>query len=260
MKLPNKINALKNAVHPTDIKFFRINQLSKTIYSWLHYTYQSVAYSYEKVIFWTGDLKSIWCSEKHFDFWFMYPIFRWKGTSHFILWRNPSTNFGSFVTINRRKRSKCYSLFIMTFIWHWKKSFPDRKRVIEYYLCLWKKQIVVVESRSIFFSSKIVLLQVDWFTGYHGIMIEHLRSGALSNIGVLLKLLFSLNCETTIAFRGIFRLHFHHLGVCHTVHHIVLPHMWVHHTMRNESLAHLGFPFPVGLPPSLLCNHSFQSY
>ena len=151
MKLPNKINALKNAVHPTDIKFFRINQLSKTIYSWLHYTYLSVAYSYEKVIIWTGDLKSIWCLEKHFDFWVMYPIFRWKGTSYFILWRNPSTNFGSFVTINRRKRSKCYSLFIMTFIWHWKKSFPDRKRVIEYYLCLWKKQIVVVESRSIFF-------------------------------------------------------------------------------------------------------------
>ena len=32
---------------------------------------------------------------------------------------------------------------------------------------------VVVESRSIFYSSKIVYLQIDWFTGYNGIMIEH---------------------------------------------------------------------------------------
>ena len=32
---------------------------------------------------------------------------------------------------------------------------------------------VVVESRSIFYSSKSVYLQVDWFTGYNGIMIEH---------------------------------------------------------------------------------------
>ena len=34
---------------------------------------------------------------------------------------------------------------------------------------------VVIESRSILYSGKIVCLQVDWFTGYNGIMIEHLR-------------------------------------------------------------------------------------
>ena len=32
---------------------------------------------------------------------------------------------------------------------------------------------VVAESRSIFYSSKIVYLQIDWFTGYNGIMTEH---------------------------------------------------------------------------------------
>ena len=32
---------------------------------------------------------------------------------------------------------------------------------------------VVTESRSIFYSSKIVYLQIDWFTGYNGIMTEH---------------------------------------------------------------------------------------
>ena len=32
---------------------------------------------------------------------------------------------------------------------------------------------VVVESRSIFYTSKIVYLQIDWFTGYNGIMIQH---------------------------------------------------------------------------------------
>ena len=31
----------------------------------------------------------------------------------------------------------------------------------------------VVESHSILYSSKIVCLQVDWFTGYNGIIIEH---------------------------------------------------------------------------------------
>ena len=80
---------------------------------------------------------------------------------------------------------------------------------------------VVVESRSILYSSKIVCLLVDWFTGYNGIMTEHLRNGALWNIGVHLKLWFSVNCQTTIAFRAILSLHFHQLWVCHTVHHIV---------------------------------------
>ena len=32
---------------------------------------------------------------------------------------------------------------------------------------------VVVESRSILYCSKIVWLQVDWFTEYNGIMTEH---------------------------------------------------------------------------------------
>ena len=89
---------------------------------------------------------------------------------------------------------------------------------------------VVVESRSILYSIKIVCLQVDWLTGYNGIMIEHLRSGALWNI--------------------LLRLHFHQLWVFRTVHHIVPPHMWVHHTVRNVGPPYLGFPFPVGPPPS----------
>ena len=33
--------------------------------------------------------------------------------------------------------------------------------------------VVVVVSLSILDSSKIVYLQVDWFTGYNGIMITH---------------------------------------------------------------------------------------
>ena len=32
---------------------------------------------------------------------------------------------------------------------------------------------VLVESRSIFFSSKIAYLKVDWFTRYNGIKTEH---------------------------------------------------------------------------------------
>ena len=63
-----------------------------------------------------------------------------------------------------------------------------------------------------------------------------------------------------IVFRAILSLHFHPLWVCHTVNHIAPPHMWPHHTMRNVDPPHLGFPFPVGPPPSSLCNHSFQSY
>ena len=67
-------------------------------------------------------------------------------------------------------------------------------------------------------------------------------------------------CQTTIAFRAIRSLHFHHLWVCYTVHHIVPPHMWVRHTVRNVDPLHLRFPFPVGSSPSSLCNRSFQSY
>ena len=32
------------------------------------------------------------------------------------------------------------------------------------------------------------------------------------------------------------------------------------HTVRNVGPPHLGFPFPVGLPRSSLCSHSFQSF
>ena len=32
---------------------------------------------------------------------------------------------------------------------------------------------VVVESRSVLYSSKIICLQIDWFTEYNGIMTEH---------------------------------------------------------------------------------------
>ena len=40
---------------------------------------------------------------------------------------------------------------------------------------------------------------------------------------------------------------------------IIFPHMWVRHTVRNVGAPHLGLLFPVGLPPSSLCNRSFQS-
>ena len=113
---------------------------------------------------------------------------------------------------------------------------------------------VVVESHSILYSRKIVCLQVDLFTRYNGIIIEHLRSGA--NIGVHLKLLFFVNYQTTIAFRTILSLHFHHFWVCHTAHHIVPPHMWARHIVRNVGPPHLGFHFSIG-PPTY---HSLQGY
>ena len=77
---------------------------------------------------------------------------------------------------------------------------------------------------------------------------------------VLLKLLFSIKCLTTVVSRAICSLHSHHLWVRHAVHYIILLHMWVRHTVRNVGPSHLGFPFAVGLPPSSLCNRSFQSY
>ena len=76
---------------------------------------------------------------------------------------------------------------------------------------------------------------------------------------MLLKLLFSVNCQATVAYRAIRSLHFHHLWVHHTVNYIIFPYMWVHHTVRNVGLPHLGLLFPVGLLPSSLCNSSFQS-
>ena len=53
---------------------------------------------------------------------------------------------------------------------------------------------------------------------------------------------------------------FHHLWVHHTVNYIISLHMRVRHIVRYVGPPHLGFSFPVGPPPSFLCNHSFQSY
>ena len=60
---------------------------------------------------------------------------------------------------------------------------------------------------------------------------------------MLLKLLFSVNCQTTIAYRADHSLHFHHLWVRYPVNYIIPPHMWVRHTVRNVGPAHLGFSF-----------------
>ena len=77
---------------------------------------------------------------------------------------------------------------------------------------------------------------------------------------VLIKLLFSIKCLTTVVYRAIRNLNFHHLWVRHAVNYIIFFHMWVRHTVKNVGLPHLGFHFAVGLPPSSLCNRSFQSY
>ena len=91
-------------------------------------------------------------------------------------------------------------------------------------------------------------------------MIEHYRSWTLWIIGRLLKLLFSVNCQTTVAYRADHSLYFHHLWVPHTANYITPFHIWVRQTVRNVGPPHLGFSFPVGPPPSFLCNRSFQSY
>ena len=103
---------------------------------------------------------------------------------------------------------------------------------------------VVAGLRSILYSSKIFVYKLT------GLLNKADYDWALWNIGVRLKLLAPINCQTTIVFRAIFSLHFHHLWACHTVHHIIQPHMSVCHTVRNVGLPHLGFLFPVGLPPS----------
>ena len=119
--------------------------------------------------------------------------------------------------------------------------------------------LVVVELRSIFYSSKIVCLPVDWFTEYYGIMIEHYRSWTLWIVGRLLKLLFSVNCQTTVAYRVDHSLYFHQMWVPHTANYITPFHIWVGQTVRNVGLPHLGFSFPVGPPPFFICNRSFRS-
>ena len=149
-------------------------------------------------------------------------------------------NFSSFS--NSYIKQKQLNLFIH----HSNTRLGDKNRIF-----------VVVESCSILYSRKIVCLQVDWFTGYNGIMVEHSWSRALWNIGVYLKFLSSVNCQTTIAFRTILSLHFHHLWFRHILHHIFPSHMWVRHNVRNVGLLYFGFPFPVG-PPSNY--RSFQAY
>ena len=57
------------------------------------------------------------------------------------------------------------------------------------------------------------------------------------------KLLFSVNSRTTVAFRAIRSLHFHHLHVHHTVKYIIPLHMWVHDKVRNVSLPNLALLF-----------------
>ena len=74
---------------------------------------------------------------------------------------------------------------------------------------------------------------------------------------MLLKLLFSVNCQATAAYRAIRSLHFPHSRVHHTMNYIISPHMYVRHTVRNVGLPHLEFLFPVGLPPSY---HSLKGY
>ena len=55
---------------------------------------------------------------------------------------------------------------------------------------------------------------------------------------LLLKLLFSVNCQTTAAYRAIHNFHFHHSWVRHVVNYVIPPHMWVCHTVRNVGLPH----------------------
>ena len=76
---------------------------------------------------------------------------------------------------------------------------------------------------------------------------------------MLLKLLFCVNCQTTIAYRVDHSLYFHHLWVLYTVNYIIPSHMWVLHTVRNVGSPHLWFSFLVGPPPSFLCNRSYQN-
>ena len=70
---------------------------------------------------------------------------------------------------------------------------------------------------------------------------------------MLLKLLFSINCQTTGAYRAIRSLHFHHLWVRHTVNYIIPPHMHVRHTVRMW-VCHIRdflFQWVHHLPPSV---------
>ena len=65
------------------------------------------------------------------------------------------------------------------------------------------------------------------------------------------KLLFSVTCQTTIAYRAIHSFHFHHLWVRHTVNYIIPPYMWVCHTVRNVGPPHSGGSATITLSPYL---------
>ena len=60
---------------------------------------------------------------------------------------------------------------------------------------------------------------------------------------MLLKHLFSINCQITVAYRAIHSLHFHHLWVRLTVNYIIPPHMWIRHTEKCGSATFRIFLF-----------------
>ena len=59
---------------------------------------------------------------------------------------------------------------------------------------------------------------------------------------MLLKLLFSVNCQNTVAYRAICSLYSPHLWAHHTVNYIIPPHTWVRPTVRNVGPHNLDFP------------------
>ena len=73
------------------------------------------------------------------------------------------------------------------------------------------------------------------------------------NAGVILKLLFSVNCQTNVAFRAIDSFSFLHFWVCHRVNYIIPSYMWVRHKCKSA-------PSPVGPAISPLCDRSFRSF
>ena len=80
---------------------------------------------------------------------------------------------------SRLKREFHYKNFSFGYLLLFSNSYVSGKNLI--YLFIAPSQtglhqrhgFLVVESRSIFYSSKVIYLQFGWFTGYNGIMIEH---------------------------------------------------------------------------------------
>ena len=60
---------------------------------------------------------------------------------------------------------------------------------------------------------------------------------------MLLKLLFSVNCHSTVAYRADHSLHLNKLWVHHIVNYIIPPHMWVRHTWDMWVRHVSDFPF-----------------